>query len=168
MNCIQFAWDPSSRAPKPQTAFTLLLVGQERKGRHFPPPRAQGQTLSRVKLLTSQESLNREDSAPLSQWPHAHLGTSQVLALLYRQGRDKGTAIIFSIPSCIGHRCRTYLTSPGGFKLRPGAMKHPGVCVQPQSGCLRERMHSWRASAVEPQERAWCTCTWVCAQLSWW
>lgn len=86
------------------------------------------------------------------------------LVLFCRQGRDKGHSL-FSIPHCTGHRYRSYLT----WRLQAETRCHEAlrrVCSQ-QSGCLRERVHSWRASAVEPQERAWSTCTWVCAQLSW-
>lgn len=127
MNCVQFAWGLSSRAPKTQTAHTLLCVGQEKET--FSPSKA-----------TGADSLPREAAAPARcPWTGRTLHLSprgpmltlepQGQALLCRQGRDKRTSITFNMSHYTEDR-GTEPTSPGGFKLKPGAMKHPGECVQ--------------------------------------
>ena len=153
----------AQRAPKTQTAHTLLLVGQERKGRHFPLRGHRGRLSPQESCCSSQVTSDREDSAPLSQWLHAHSGPSQELALFCRQGRDKRHSHYLQHATLHRtQRYRTYLT----WRLQAETR-----CREtPRAVCAasNQRVHSWKASAVEPQERAWFTCTWVCAQLSWW
>lgn len=68
--------------------------------------------------------------APCSPWNLPSTSTD----LQTRERQKEGTAIVFPIAQNAG----TEPTSPGGFKLRPGTMKHPGQCVQTAIGCLTD------------------------------
>lgn len=122
------------------------------KGDIFPLQGHRGRLSPQRSCCSSQVSLDREDSAPLSQGPHVHSGTPRTSIALQTRKRQKD---IHYLQHVTLHRRQrgTEPTSPGGFKLRPGAMKHPGECVQlairlpeRERECAQLESIRWRSS----------------------